>query len=301
MATNGRAAQSGMGVISAICSTWESQCQAGIRCTTTSSRLTHSTPTRSHFPPHSYKHVHGTGCTHYSTDSPNFFKQPSFSSPPTPNHHRWHVHRVCSVNHNPAQIQAPLFQFFPSGELRRCAIWFQAPAQLLLKTVGKHPGIRRICGTNSCPVVSARRLFLPLSFLFFKNICQDISWASTLSYCSSYTIRVGTFKAGYPLKWSGVIGKVFKCIGLMNILRHSSSLKVIVGVFLQKTSTKLLATHLELRAGFGLGFVYLDNLELKNYDARTNAWGLIWKISYYPSWKYACLALWGLTLNLLIF
>lgn len=192
MATNGRAAQSGMGVISAICSTWESQCQAGIRCTTTSSRLTHSTPTRSHFPPHSYKHVHGTARTHYSTDSPNFFKQPSFSSPPTPNHHRWHVHRVCSVNHNPAQIQAPLFQFFPSGELQRCAIWFQAPAQLLLKTVGKHPGIRRICGTNSCPVVSARRLFFPLSFLFFfLNICWDISWASTLSYCSSYAIRVG--------------------------------------------------------------------------------------------------------------
>lgn len=198
----------------------------------------------------------------------------------------------------PLKFKPPSSNSFPPG---RCAIWFQAPAQLLLKTVGKHPGIRRICGTNSCPVVSARRLFLPLSFLFFFNICQDISWASTLSYCSSYAIRVGTFKAGYPLKWSGVIGKVFKCIGLKNVLRHSSSLKVIVGVFLQKTSTKLLATHLELRAGFGLGFVYLDNLELKNYDARTNAWGLIWKISYYPSWKYACLALWGLTLNLLIF
>lgn len=46
MVANGWAAQSGMGVIFAICSTWESRCQAGIRCTTTSSRLLTHTRTQ---------------------------------------------------------------------------------------------------------------------------------------------------------------------------------------------------------------------------------------------------------------
>lgn len=55
------------------------------------------------------------------------------------------------------------FFFFPSRELERCTIWFQAPAQLLPKTVGKHQGIRWICGTNSCPVMSAERAAAPFT------------------------------------------------------------------------------------------------------------------------------------------
>lgn len=44
---------------------------------------------------------------------------------------------------------------FSFRDLERCTIWLQAPAQLLLKAVGKHRGMQRICGTNSCLAVSA--------------------------------------------------------------------------------------------------------------------------------------------------
>ncbi len=170
--------RSGMGVISAICSTWEPQCQAGIRCTTTSPRLLTHTHTHTHTCAVSqtaltmitmilYVHKHIYWQTHWHThiipraflialNSPHFLMPFPLTRSSCLQHESW-------AHSN----STPPSRFSPSGELQRCAIWFQAPAQLLLKTVGKHQGIPWICGTNSCPVVSARRPAAPSRLPFF--------------------------------------------------------------------------------------------------------------------------------------
>lgn len=98
--------------------------------------------------------------------------------------------------------------FFPSRELQRCTIWFQAPAQLLLKTVGKHQGIRRICRSNSCLVMS-ELLLCPdsLSFFFWKPFSHrlEVSWARRVFYCSVYAskkeAKLNVNSNSYKLIW----------------------------------------------------------------------------------------------------
>lgn len=125
---------------------------------------------QTHITTHTHTHTFEQNAKHELSSLPNCYKL-------SVQCHSLHIVKYeifASSDSIPPTLSSPRTpSSFPLGGFRGALSDFKLPAQLLLKIVGKHQGIRRICGTNSCPAVSDRaaRLlhFSPCLSLFYSH------------------------------------------------------------------------------------------------------------------------------------